>query len=234
MKLGIVVPWRATEDRILLFRAVDRRRQLLHPDVPIYRTNSVGKTFNPSEARNRGCIKAFNDGCDIVAVLDADTMFEASCIEDGIKYIKENGGVCYAYTMSAALDLIETEKVTKSIRYDPFTADRELDMPWEPEHVGSGWILDKSGFDTMGGWDEHCRGWGYEDTTFEAAYKKLYGQDLYRATGNCVRLFHRNRDMEHVAGNQVRFHLYDRSSKEEVEQLVLDNMIHLREQDTND
>jgi hypothetical protein len=230
-KFGIVVPWRITEGRAANFKAVDVRRKLMFPDIPIYKSDSAGEKFNPSEARNRGCIQAFTDGCDIVAVLDADTLFEKSSIEDAVNYITTNGGICYAYTRSTALDMEETERVIEDIEHDPFAVSKIVDTPWEDQHVGSGWVLDKPGFYAMNGWDENFVCWGYEDNAFENTYKKMYGIEMYRALGDCLRLFHMDRDMQNIENNSIRFELYKNSSKGRVKKLILDNMLHIKEQE---
>jgi hypothetical protein len=229
VKLGIVIPWRETRSRVQNFEAVYARHQILFPKATFYRSDSVGERFNPSEARNRGCLTAFEDGCEIVAVLDADTLFEKRAIEDAIKYIKTYGGLCYAYTTTAGLGEDQTRQILNDINFDPFAPGEYGSAPLEFKHVGSGWAMTKDGFYSMMGWDENFEGWGYEDTAFDSAYTKMFGKEMYRANGNCIRLFHGERDTETLENNRVRFEMYDKASKEEVEEIIKTNILHIKD-----
>jgi predicted glycosyltransferase involved in capsule biosynthesis len=229
MKFGIVIPWRETATRVRNFEAAYDYHKKLFPDVPFYKSDSVGERFNPAEARNRGCLRAFADGCDIVAVLDADTLFQKESIENAIQHVSIYGGVTYAYSTTAGADVYHTKAVLEDETYDPFLPKNISYSPIEYQHIGSGWVVSKEGFYKLQGWDENFVGWGYEDNAFDLAYKILHNEQMYRPGGHCLRLFHEERDIETLEDNRSRFELYESLSKEDLELLILDNLVHTKE-----
>lgn len=230
MKLGIVIPWRETEERAAGFNAALKRLTEILPDVPIYRSDSVGELFNPSEARNRGCLSAIADGCEVLAALDADTLFDPTSIRDAIEIATSQNVVCYPYTTFVDLSYAETDNFIRSL-LDPFP-NREVLLGQDISlHVGSGWVMTAEMFKTINGWDENFVGWGYEDTAFQEAHRKLIGRELERASGRCFRLYHANRDMSRLQDNRERFTLYETAKTDSIKELISDNLLHQRKQD---
>jgi len=108
LKVGIVLPWRETPERIDGFEAALRWHKEIFPDFTFYKSDSVGEKFNPSEARNRGCLEAIADGCDVLVVLDADTLFHRLGIIEAIEAAIKTQLVCYPYTYVVDLSADET------------------------------------------------------------------------------------------------------------------------------
>jgi len=229
VKLGIVLPWRETEERAAGFEAALKRTMRVFPDVPIYRSDSVGELFNPSEARNRGCLSAIADGCEVLAVLDADTIFNLENIKDAIEIVTSQRVVCYPYMTYVDLGSQETENFIKEL-LDPYKNRKLLTGINVPNHVGSGWVLTAEIFKTINGWDENFIGWGYEDTAFQETHKKLLGRELERAKGRCFRLHHAERDMSKLGENRERFTLYEGATPDSIRELISDNIVHQRKQ----
>jgi hypothetical protein len=223
---AIVVPWRSTPEREFSFELAWRYNSPAFSDFKIYFSDSVGERFNVSEARNRGCIQAIEDGYKFLIVMDADTVFERDSVIDALKVVSEEEVICYLYTKSmephmttcAALDggdiqlhEIEKQHATPSL-----------------EHIGSGWAMASEMFWKMNGWDENFIGWGYEDTAFDKTYKILHDKPMLRVPGNCYRLYHSTRDDKDFDKNTERFNLHYDNPKKDFKDILKENMLHRR------
>lgn len=226
MKVGIVLPWRGSKTRTAGFEASLERHKWLFPDAAIYKSDSIGSRFNPSEARNRGCLEAIADGCEVLVVLDADTLFMPSSIEEAIKIATTKNTVCYAYTIATELGITETNGYLAGT-FNPFGVEGLGAGHPIPEHVGSGWVLTPETFTKMNGWDENFLGWGWEDNAFQETHRKLFGTPMKRASGVCFRLFHEERDMQTLDDNHARFALYNDATSETIKDLISNNLVHL-------
>jgi hypothetical protein len=140
VKVGIILPWRGSKTRTAGFEASLERHKQIFPDANIYKSDSVGLRFNPSEARNRGCLEAIADGCEVLVVLDADTLFMSSSIEEAVKIATTKGIVCYAYTIATELGIDETKGYLAGT-FNPFGIEGLGAGHPIPDHVGSGWVL---------------------------------------------------------------------------------------------
>jgi hypothetical protein len=230
LKLGIVLPWRETEERAAGFEAALKRTMRVFPDVPIYKGDGPSELFNPSEARNRGCLEAIADGCEVLAVLDADTLFDPTSIRDAIEIATSKNIVCYPYETFIDLSISETDNFIRGF-LDPYASSKVLTGKDVPMHVGSGWVMTAEMFKTMNGWDENFLGWGYEDTAFQEAHRKLLGKELERAGGRCFRLYHAFREMPKLGENRERFTLYEEATTDNIKELISNNLVHQRKQD---
>ena len=199
---AIVVPWRSTPERELPFELAWRYNNATFADFKIYFSDSVGEKFNVSEARNRGCIQAIEDGFRVLVVMDADTIFERSAIVDALNVVAEGDVISYLYTNSLEPNLGLCEGLSKG---DIQLSDIDMDTYAVEGHVGSGWAMSSEMFWKMNGWDENFVGWGYEDTALDKAYEILHGSRMLRVPGNCYRLFHSERDLDGLVGNMERF-----------------------------
>ena len=226
MRVGIVLPWRSSKTRTAGFEASLKRHELLFPDANIYKSDSVGDRFNPSEARNRGCLQAIADGCEVLVVLDADTLFMQSSIEEAIKIATTKNIVCYSYTLATELGLEDTKRYLDGT-FNPFSLEGlGIGVPTS-DHVGSGWVLTPETFIKMNGWDENFLGWGWEDNAFQEAHLKLFGTPMKRASGVCFRLCHQERDMQNLDDNRSRFFRYKETTSEDIKDLIATNLVHL-------
>lgn len=235
MKVGIVLPWRDTPERIEGFEAALRWHTEIFPDFTFYKSDSVGEKFNPSEARNRGCLEAIADGCDVLVVLDADTLFHRLGIIEAIQAAIRTGFVCYPYTYVVDLSLDETvQYLSGRINLELFTERNGGPGTGLANHVGSGWVMTSETFKRLNGWDENFKGWGYEDNAFQEAHLKMLGAPMVRAFGRCYRLNHEGRDLGSIDANRIRFSLYSASTEDSIEELVSTNLVHQKEVQNED
>lgn len=230
MKVGIVLPWRETPDRAAGFEAVFNWHREIFPDFTFYKGDSSGEKFNPSEARNRGCLEAIADGCDVLVVLDADTLFHHLGVIEAIQYAIKTQMVCYPYTYVVDLSVDETNQyISGELDLDLFTDRNGGPGVALANHVGSGWAMTTETYKRLNGWDEGFLGWGYEDNAFQEAHLKMLGAPMGRAFGRCYRLNHEGRDIGFLDENRIRFLLYSTSTEDNIEELVSTNLLHQKE-----
>ena len=225
---AIVVPWRSTPEREYSFELAWKYNGPAFSDFKVYFSDSVGERFNVSEARNRGCIQAIEDGFRVLIVMDADTIFERNAIVDALNVVAEGDVISYLYTssMEPYLDIcarLEGGEIQPH-EIEEHPANSSLG------HIGSGWAMSSEMFWKMNGWDENFIGWGYEDTAFDKAYRVLHGSPMERVLGKCYRLFHSERDNKDFDKNRNRFETqYDdpEITPENIKDLIPHNMVHL-------
>jgi hypothetical protein len=223
---AIVVPWRSTPERELSFELAWRYNNVTFADFKIYFSDSVGEKFNVSEARNRGCIQAIEDGYKFLIVMDADTIFERNAIVDALNVVAGGDVISYLYTNSLEPHLGLCEGLSKG---NIQLSEVDRDTYSVEGHVGSGWAMSSEMFWKMNGWDENFVGWGYEDTALDKAYEILHGSPMLRVPGKCYRLYHSERDLDGLVGNMERFKDYYNKKELGVEYIlsvVAENMVH--------
>lgn len=223
---AIVVPWRVAEGREGSFELAWKYNNSVFADFKIYFSDSVGEKFNVSEARNRGCIQAIEDGYKYLVVIDADTVFERNAIVDALKVVSEQDVISYVYTWSLELN----EWTCDALRDGRIQFSEISDFSSKTKgHVGSGWAMSAEMFWRMNGWDENFKGWGYEDGAFQKAYELISNSSMLRAPGNCYRFWHPNRDTSSFVDNMERYKLHYGDpdvSVEDLKNVLKRNMAH--------
>ncbi len=209
MKTAIVIPFRSTPDRERIFQYVYNRLKTEFVDIPIYVSDSreVLK-FNVSQARNRGCLQAINDGVDILIVIDADTMFQRRDVEKAIRLAEK--GVASMFRNYVRASKEETNSILAGGEIP-----KEFEAKMFRSTPGGLWVLPVEVFKTLNGWDERFIGWGYEDTAFNEAYKTVYGTKFRRIKANLISLFHTDRIyiINLYLKNEERYRLYKEISR---------------------
>lgn len=223
---AIVVPWRPALGREQSFDLAWRYNNKELAGFEVYFSDSVGEKFNVSEARNRGCIQAIEDGYKILVVIDADTIFSREGVLKAIEEASTKHVISYTYTY--AFETNERSSYLLAIgaaQLDDLTKDHAA----VEGHVGSGWAMSSEMFWEMNGWDENFKGWGWEDTALEKAYQLLFSSEMSRAPGTCYRLWHPERDAHSAENNRLRYEgLYNNpdNNAEAMRSVLRGNMVH--------
>jgi hypothetical protein len=223
---AIVVPWRAAEGREQSFDLAWRYNNKEFADFKVYFSDSVGERFNVSEARNRGCIQAIEDGYKTLVIIDADTIFTLDSVLKAVEEVNTKYVISYTYTYA-----FETNQKISHLLDIGATSLDELakDSGISEGHVGSGWAMTSEMFWEINGWDENFYGWGWEDTAFQKAYELLFSSEMSRAPGTCYRLWHPERDSSHLDSNRLRYEgLYNNpdNNVEAMRSVLRGNMVH--------
>jgi len=222
MKLGIVVPWRPRPTRIQAFSLTVNRLMDQFPDSTIYYADKEEEIFNVSGSRNQGCLSAIKDDCDMLLVVDADTLLSKESVESAIIKAVENDCVCLPYTTYNRLyKQVSTSLIDKEKSYEDlavYGADSLL------EHPGGAYVMSSSTFLLLNGWDQRFVGWGYEDDAFLEAHRVYLDKDIQRVEGYALSLFHMDRDQDYMEQNRQRFDYYKNRSKEEMVEIIRGNI----------
>lgn len=222
MKLGIVVPWRPRPTRIQAFSLTVNRLMDQFPDSTIYYADKEEEIFNVSGSRNQGCLSAIKDDCDMLLVVDADTLLSKESVESAISKAVENDCVCLPYTTYNRLyKQLSTSLIDKEKSYEDlavYGADSVVD------HPGGAYVMSSSTFLLLNGWDQRFVGWGYEDDAFLEAHRVYLGKDIQRVEGYALSLFHMDRDQDYMEQNRQRFDYYKNRSKEEMVEIIRGNI----------
>ena len=222
MKLGVVVPWRPRPTRIKAFSLTVNRLMDQFPNSTVYYADTEDEVFNVSGSRNQGCLSAIKDGCDMLLVVDADTLLDKDAVEAAIVKAAADNCLCLPFTAYNILFEQSSESlINGELTYEEaavFGPDSAL------EHPGGAYVLSSSTFLLLNGWDQRFVGWGYEDDAFLEGYRVYLGKDVERIEGYALALFHLDRDREYVEQNRERLHEYRKKSKEEMFELIRGNM----------
>jgi hypothetical protein len=221
-KVAFVIPLRLNDLREPPFRYLENWLKTEFVDIPKYISDSVGERFNVSEARNRGCLQAINDGVDILIVLDADTLPTKESIEKAVR-LAEGGelimsGGYVILTENETVDILKGEEWPTSFEEKIFQ-----------NTPGGLWVMTAEVFRTINGWDERFVGWGYEDTALLVAYRKIYGKRARRIKSLLLSLWHGNKDftVESYLVNRERYEGYKSIDKKYIHSSLEGNMVHL-------
>ena len=190
----VVIPWRATPDRI---QAHERVRQFWqHFGFPVIEANSNARMpFHLAEARNKG-VKAATSQAVIVA--DADTIPDIAAV-------------------MLALDMLEYPMVIyphDRYRHIPGEHADKADLMTAPyakeirNSVGGLFITQRTTYLELGGMDERFeRRWGYEDSAFVLVATTF--AKVQRCSGLVFSFDHAaDRDMTENNPNRARYQLY--------------------------
>lgn len=192
------------------------------PDSAIYYADTEDEVFNVSGSRNKGCLSAIKDGCDMLLVVDADTLLEKESIDAAIAKAVETDSVC----MPFSLYVRATEESSTSLIKEEGTFEEAVESSNDRAvgHPGGAYVLSSSTFLRLNGWDERFVGWGFEDNAFAEAHKVLLGRKLEEVDGIALTLHHLDRDEDYVEENRLRYVNYISKTEEQVSKIVEGNM----------
>jgi hypothetical protein len=165
-------------------RAWWEREQSHMPIVEGYHTEGL---FNRSAAVNRAARLAGD--WDVAVIIDADVICDPQRVKDAVALAAETGQMVLPHQRRYDLSPAATRAVGADANYlfkcegqDAATVRwrrRNVKHTYAEENghpsVSSVVVVPRSLWDTIGGFDEGFRGWGYEDTAFAAAAETFAG-----------------------------------------------------------
>lgn len=173
MKVGIAMPWRPQPGREDAHTfCVDWWERTL-PDAKLYEVDTAHEVYNLAAARNLGVQVAEADGCDVVVVADADTVYTPSRhVVEAVAQAATDERVHMPFTDQRYLTEQETRKIIL-----------ERVLPPLQGHRGNGccYIMTPATYWAFGGSDERFSGWGGDDDQLVAAATCLVGLRRHRA-----------------------------------------------------
>jgi predicted glycosyltransferase involved in capsule biosynthesis len=207
MKVGLVIPWRPQPTRVYAFEATMNRYSDQLPGVTAYYGDTDDEIFNPSGARNKGCLEAIADGCDVLVVSDADLFVEPYPLHKSIEKAASENVISIPYIDLLFLSKMESDEIIAG-REDVHSLAKKPGITIFRGQVGGIFVLSESTFRILNGWDERFQGWGFEDLAIREAHKAIFNRDLHRTYGIAVSLNHEDRDKSLLEDNESRFKEY--------------------------
>lgn len=224
IEVPVFVPFRAEEgtDRWNRWKQVEST----WTGYPVFVGESPDGPFNVSAARNHAADRV---DWDIAVFADADTIIPKAQLEAGIRAANKHRQMVLPH--SRWINIEPEEHATFFLEgYVPFNPKRHVTSGTKSSIV----ILPREVYDTVNGFDERFRGWGWEDTAFYEAVTMLHGPVL-QFEGNIWHLGHErpNADVnrgsdENAIRNRQHFLSYKRvRTAQEMRKLTSGNRVTL-------
>lgn len=164
--------------------------------MPIFEGYHTEGLFNRSAAVNRAA-KLASDW-DVAVIIDSDVICDPNRVKEAVRIAHETGSMVLPH--SERLDLSDQAgRLVRSGQLDPLgdfsdhrTRRRFVRRAYSVDNghpsVSSVVVVPRRLWDTIGGFDEMFRGWGYEDTAFAAAAETFGG--IVRMPGEVIHFWH--------------------------------------------
>lgn len=205
MNVGLVIPWRPQPSRLYAFEATIARYSEQLPGVATYFADTEDEIFSVAGSRNRGCLEAIADDCDVLIVSDADVFVEPYTLNKAIEKAYKENVVSVPYT---ELLVLNQDQSTSLIKGEYNLQQMRPRARMLQRQVGGIFVLSSSTFGILNGWDERFVGWGFEDMAMQEAHKAIFGRDFDRPYGIAACLYHEDRDKSQLDGNEAKFKEY--------------------------
>jgi hypothetical protein len=207
MKIGLVIPWRSQPTRVEAFKATTSRYAEQLPDVTAYYGDTDDEIFNIAGGRNKGCLEAISDGCDVLIVSDADMFLEPYSLNKSIEKAASENVVSMPFTELMFLSKAHSDELISG-QDTIHSTRRKPGITIFQNQIGGVFVLSSSTFGILNGWDERFVGWGFEDLAMNEAHKSILGKEYHRAHGVAGSLYHEDRDKSKLAENEAKFKEY--------------------------
>jgi hypothetical protein len=163
MKIGLVIPWRATPSRLKALDIVLDWYKTNLTDIEIFYGDRPG-VWNLSASRNDGVKKAQEAHCDVIIVNDADTIPEIEPLMKAIQECQEDGLIHLPFRIVNYLEESETDAYlsgkTEGLKAKLFF-----------NGVSGALVCKTETWWELGGQDEKFKQWGGEDDAFSIAHR---------------------------------------------------------------
>lgn len=214
--ISVLFPYRGDDGpRDRLFGYVLNWWQAFFPEAEICVGRNFDHPFNRGAARNDAYSQSSGS---VIIVADADTIPTAQGVKAGIADVVAEKVWCIPYAEERYYNM--TELATTAMLKEP------VDHPWpEPvqgnyDHKITSWagclILPREAWETVGGYDERFKGWGYEDNAFRLKLDKMWGPHR-RQDSFCCHLWHpvskeNSFENPHIGFNRSLYREYQRGN----------------------
>lgn len=208
MRVALITPWRPHHpDRELGLRFVIDHyapTNYLHLLADDNRTEQFSRTA----ARNAGALMAGD--WDVAVFIDADCVVPIEVLEHGIEFAHREGRVVLPHDrfepLSRAGSILAMCEPNLS-RWD----ERWIAQPYVERSRPSGVVVfPRRAWDTVGGYDERFRGWGFEDTAMLWSLDALAG-GFHRLTGRMWHIWHPSEQAAWLPSDKDLFERYKKA-----------------------
>lgn len=175
MKIGIVIPWRATPSRLKALDIVLDWYKTNLTDIEVFYADRPG-IWNLAASRNDGVKKAQEAHCDVIIVNDADTIPEIESLTQAINGCLEDKLIHLPFSIVNYLDESETDAYVSGKR-------EGLKARLFFNGVSGVLVCKPEVWWELGGQDEKFVQWGGEDDAFHIAHKIIKRMPMVRHSG---------------------------------------------------
>lgn len=191
MKLGLVIPYRATPTRQQALNVVLKWYEDNYPDIDIFYADKEGE-WQHSGSRNIGVKKAQEAHCDIIIMNDADTIPERKSLDAAINVAQNDLLIHNPYTMCHYLNEEQTQEVINNKKTVNDFEGSTIQLSWI---CGGIFVFQPEAWWKLGGMDEKVYT-GPEDVMMEIAHSVIHGIKFAKHHGNIYCLWHERVEKE--------------------------------------
>lgn len=157
-----------------------------HSDWPIVEGHHDVGPFNRSAAVNNAARAAGE--WDVAVIIDADVVANAQAVRDAVHVAACTGRMVVSHDDRVMLNKAGTDKVLAGYR-GPWRVRNMVERVYT-DSVSCAVAVPRSLWDQVGGFDERCNGWGYEDSIFAVCAETIGGQPIIRLSSELFHLWH--------------------------------------------
>lgn len=169
-RVAVVIPWRATTERLRAFRSVWGWYMRTLPDVRIVIADSACARWNAAAARNEGVRRAEGIGANLVVLADADTIPLEPNLRAAIEGAFSDGLLHLPYDAYVRVKPNAVDLIDRGIYPPP-----AMRGPRIRSAASGACVLTVDAYWASGGQDERFEGWGGEDSSWICAVETLVG-----------------------------------------------------------
>lgn len=161
--VSVLIPWRrGAQDRERSFRVVKHHWLKNHPTYRIVIRDSGGEPF--SRACSINMAAQSEPDAQVFVIADADVVPVPAQVEAAVELALQAPGIVQPFDRYIPLHKWDTAEVWDRGVVPDVMADRPI-AHWEC--ISGCLVLSRESWETVGGFDERFRGWGYEDSAFD-------------------------------------------------------------------
>ena len=211
-KISLVIPWRPTNSRIEIFDYLINWYSTEFPEINIVLSDSDHEKFNLSASRNKGILKAINDGAELILSSDADFFPSKDVLTRAIYNSLNTDRISVPYNDYIELTYEGTQKFLKNDKscmhmynkrnFNPRLVNGKTDRLW----VCSGLLaITKEKFLELGQFDENYIGWGQEDIDYHKRYLDKYARLFDYIDGIGLSLEHSRDEWKNNSNQNIEY-----------------------------
>jgi predicted glycosyltransferase involved in capsule biosynthesis len=202
ISVGVVIPWRETEDRLLAFNKLVNWYKNNLPDYKLFFSDRTGPTWSMTGSRNDGVFDAKQAGCDVIVLNDADTFPQLEVLKETVQLAFLDNKIHVPYKEVRVLNEKESQRFLNDSLLYSYIAEISL-----TDCSGIN-VFTPEAWESVGGADEKFIGWGYEDDAMQHAHKVVHKTSYVSHAGHIFRLSHDRQPANDVNSNNNK-KLYD-------------------------
>lgn len=195
MKISLLIPFASRDqDRVHVFNWVVSRWARLHPDFELNVGLGDEDNFNRSAARNQAFRQSKGD---VLVIADADTACNRLNVIESLFMIEHGTPWVIAHDRYYSLTKEHTKTLTDGRSDVQLVAPQPHEYDWvmRAKSISGVLVMPREAWETVGGYNEEYKKWGYEDNDFALRVDREWGMHE-RVKGAMQHLWHPRGDAD--------------------------------------